>query len=390
MHDHAELGVAAHWRYKEGGKRDIHFDERVAWMRRLLEWKGEVSEAREFLEDFRGEVGRDRVYVFTPKGKIVDLPAGARPLDFAYAVHTDVGHRCRGAKVNGRIVNLTYELRSGDTVEVLTTAQGGPSRDWLLPHLGYLATPRARAKVRSWFKRQDYSQNIAAGKAALEQELHRLGIDKDKVDYERLIRRFHCQKLEEFLAAIGRGDVSTVTLADALAGPAADREEEVLSVPSSLPAFSLDKSGDVSILGVGDLLTHMGGCCKPVPGDPIIGFITRGHGVTIHRSDCLNVLNVEPDERPRLIEVEWTSSKSSTFPVDIQIRAFDRTGLIRDVTSVLGTERVNVLAMNTISDKGQNTAHMTLTIEVTHMGQLIRVLERIGQLPNILEARRKV
>jgi GTP pyrophosphokinase len=389
MHEHAELGVAAHWRYKEARTKSVEYDKRITWMRRLLAWKGDPSEAGDFLEDFRTRITQDRVFVFTPMGKTIDLPAGSHPLDFAYAVHTDVGHRCRGAKVNGRIVNLTYELKSGDTVEVLTAPGGGPSRDWLLPHLNFLATARARAKVRQWFKRQNYAENVVAGKASLEQELQRLGVHREKVDFERLMRRFHVPKLDDLLAAIGRGEISTVILADALGESAPERDARRAVFPSPGRSEGAGEAGGVKIMGVGDLLTQIARCCKPVPGDSVIGFITRGHGVTIHRCDCLNVLRVEAADRARFIEVEWSTSPKSTFPVDIQVQAYDRTGLIRDVTSVFSTEHINVLAMQSASDKRHNSAHMAMTIEVADMGQLVRVLDKIDQLPNVIEARRR-
>ncbi len=389
MHQHAELGVAAHWRYKEGARYDAGFEQKVAWMRQLLEWKEEESDARDFIDRFKAEVFEDRVYVLTPRGQVVDLPQGATPLDFAYHIHTDVGHRCRGAKVNGSMVSLTYELKSGEQVEILTARNGGPSRDWLNPHLGYLRTSRARAKVRQWFKQQDYEKNISAGRAALDRELRRLGITD--LSLEKLAQWFHYQRLDDFLAAVGHGAVLSTQIAGAahaLVTPVVPLEK---AVPSpARPPREGGGPGEIHIQGVGNLMCHMAQCCKPVPEDAIIGYITRGRGVTIHRRDCPSVLRLDGENRARLIEVSWSSKTENAYPVDVHVEAFDRPGLLRDITSLLANEKINVLALTTYMDKHDLTARIELTIEITDIGQLSRVLDRIGQLPNVREVRRQV
>ncbi len=389
MEKHAELGVAAHWRYKEGGKQNKAFEQKIAWLRQLLDWKEEEANAGDFIDRFKSEVFQDRVYVLTPSGEVFDLPQGATPLDFAYYIHTEVGNRCRGAKVNGRIVPLTYELKSGEQVEVLTTKQGGPSRDWLNPHLGYLKTSRARSKARSWFKQQDQQQNLADGKHLLDRELHRLGVHR--LSQDKLSEQFHLQSVEEMLVAIGRGDINPSQIAGAvhrLTAPEVKAEPE-----SNKPVRKRKnrvKEGDIQISGVGNLLTNMARCCKPAPGDPIIGFITQGRGVSIHRRDCKNVLNLPDTKRVRLIEVEWGGiGETSTYPVDVEIEAIDRQGLLIDIYSILGNEKINILATNTLSDKKSHSARIDLTLEIADIDQLSRVLSRINQLPNIVEVRRK-
>ena len=389
MHQHAELGVAAHWRYKEGGKQDKNFEQKVAWLRQLLDWKDEEANAGDFIDRFKSEVFQDRVYVLTPNGEVFDLPQGATPLDFAYYVHTEVGNRCRGAKINGRIVPLTYELKSGEQVEILTTKHGGPSRDWLNPHLGYLKTSRARSKARSWFKQQDQQQNLSDGKHLLERELHRLGVNN--LSYDRLCEHFHLQSTDELLIAIGRGDINPAQIASAvhrLTAPEKSPEEELRRKTIRKESMGTDA---ITIRGVGNLLTNIARCCKPAPGDPIIGFITQGRGVTIHRSDCNNVLNLPESKRARLIEVEWGGlGEDKTYPVDVEIEAIDRQGLLIDIYSVLANEKINILATNTLSDTRTHTARLDLTLEITDIDQLSRVLSRINQLPNVVEVRRKL
>ena len=389
MDKHAELGVAAHWRYKEGGGRhNKGFEQKIAWLRQLLVWKEEEANAGDFIDRFKSEVFQDRVYVLTPNGEVFDMPQGATPLDFAYYVHTEVGNRCRGAKVNGRIVPLTYELKSGEQVEVLTTRQGGPSRDWLNPHLGYLRTSRARSKARGWFKQQDQQRNLSDGRITLERELHRLGVAD--LGHERLYEVLHQGGVDDMLIAIGRGDITTAQIAGAvhkLTTPAVQDKEEALLQRKRAPSGA---DGDIQIRGVGNLLTNLARCCRPAPGDPIIGFITQGRGVTIHRSDCRNILNLPDEKRVRLIEVEWGGSgDSSTYPVEVEIEAVDRQGLLIDIYSVLANEKINILATNTLSDRKRHIARMDLTLEIRDIDQLSRILGRINQLPNVVEVRRK-
>ena len=386
MHRESELGVAAHWRYKEGARHDKGFDEKIQWLRSLLEWKDEVAEAGDFVDQFKSEVFSERVYVFTPKGNIVDLQAGATPLDFAYHIHTDIGHRCRGAKVNGHMVPLTHQLRTGDRVEILTVKEGAPSRDWLSPHLGYLATSRARQKVQAWFRLQNFESNVAAGRQALEREFQRLGLTD--VNYEKLASRFYFNTVDDFLAALGRGEVKPTQILQAvpgLAGPAMRSKK-----PASETRGGARKgSAAVTIQGVGNLLTRMARCCNPLPGDPIVGFITRGQGVTIHRQACANALRHHNENDERLIEVSWGLVAGGNYPVDVEIIAHERAGLLRDITSLFANEQINVLSVNSQSDRHQHVAHMVFHIEIPDVEMLSRILTLLDRIPNVMEVRRR-
>ena len=383
MHAQAELGVAAHWRYKEGMRGpETEADARIAWLRRILEHREETDEPGSPLVSLGKELDADRVYAFTPRGDVVDLPAGSTPLDFAYQIHTEVGHRCRGAKVNGRIVPLTYTVRSGDRIEVLTTRHPRPSRDWLNPNLGYLGSARSRAKVRHWFKHQDRERNVADGQEVWDRELKRLGVARPP--REALAERFNAARFEDFLAALGRGDVSVPQLAGAL--------QPYLPAPPP-PAPRLAKrrrrrTGDVRISGVGDLLTQMAQCCKPLPNDPITGYITRGRGVSIHRADCRNLLSLAGPESARLIDVAWSGGEEETWPVEVAVDAYDRKGLLRDATTVVSNEAVNIVAMDSQTDPGTHVVGMRITLEVRDVEQLSRVLGRLAQLPNVFDCRR--
>ncbi|MDH3559460.1 MAG: GTP diphosphokinase [Gammaproteobacteria bacterium] len=388
MHRHAELGVAAHWRYKDGGHFDPGYEEKISWLRQLLEWQDEEHTANDFVDRFKTEAFQERVYVLTPQGKIIDLPQGATPLDFAYEVHTEVGHRCRGAKVNGRIVQLTTELHNGDQVEVLTTRQGVPSRDWLNPHLGYLKTSRGRARVRSWFKHQDHEQNVSAGRAILDRELHRLSVTG--LSMEKLASRLKFQQVDELLAALGGGDINTGQLANAVNDLIPRPEVQEVELPRRTRKKRPVEPGGFKILGVGNLLTTTARCCHPVPNDPIVGYITRGRGVTIHRQDCGNVLRLQGQDRGRLIEVDWGLPSDEGYLADVSIEAYDRPGLLRDITAVLANEKINLSGVHTGTDMSDGIARMSLTLEIADIGQLSRVLTQIGQLPNVVEARRKV
>jgi len=389
MHRNAELGVAAHWRYKEGGEGPGDATARqIAWLRQMLEYREEDGDDGDLLERFKAEAFQDRVYAITPKGAIVELPQGATSLDFAYHVHTEVGHRCRGAKVNGRIVPLTYELKNGEQVEVLTAKSGGPSRDWLSPHLGYVKSNRARAKIRQWFVQQDQDKSIAAGRTALEREFQRLGIRQIKL--EKVAEKLNFAKPDELFATIGHGALTTAQviarIPDLLsASPGAGESLPVVRKPK----VAESGKGDVQIRGVGRLLSQMAHCCQPVPFEPIAGYITQGRGVTIHRQDCANLLALASQHHERVIEVSWGETPA-THPVDIMIIAYDRSGLLRDITSILANEPVNVLGANTLTDRETSIARMGLTLEVTDVVQLSRVLDKISQLHNVVEAYRKV
>lgn len=379
MHQNAEYGIAAHWRYKEGASRDDSYEKRILWLRTLMEWKQDVEDAREFLESMKTDVFQDRVYVFTPKGDVIDLPAGSTPIDFAYHVHTDVGHRCRGAKVNGKLVSLDYPLKTGDKVEILSAKRGGPSRDWLNPNLGLVKTQRARSKIRQWFKRQARDQNISQGKTMLEKELRRLGLSD--INLERLAKEFDYRNLDSMYEAIGCGDLGLGRLVNHLT--LAKEEEQSVVLPSK-PAPQPARGDDlVSVLGLKGLLTNMARCCNPAPGDEIVGYITRGRGATIHRQDCPNILRIR--DRERLVRVTWGEAKR-TYPVPVRIKAYDRNGLMKDVSTLIADEGVNMTGVKV--DVYQNLATFDLTLEVHDIAELSRILDRLENLPNILEAQR--
>jgi len=382
MHRRAELGIAAHWRYKEHAKRDVAFEAKIAWLRSLMDWQQEVTDAWEFIDSLKSDVFQyGRIYTFTPRGDIIDLTAGSTPIDFAYRIHTEIGHRCRGAKVNGKIVPLDYQLQNGDQVEILTARRGKPSRDWLNLHLGYIKTSRARQKIRQWFRRQDRAESVAQGRQLLEKELKRLGLDQK--NYEEIATLLKFDKVEDLMAAIGYGDINTQQVAAKLIE--AEEEEEEPELPEAAPPPP-EVSG-VTVRGVGDLLTRVAGCCHPLPGDPVVGYVTRGRGITIHRQDCRNILYLEDKER--LIEVDWGEDFKQVFPVMIQVLAYDRTGLMRDITEIMVEERINISAANIATHPKDHTAAITATLEISSIVQLSRILDRIEKLPNVFEARRR-
>ncbi len=386
MHEHAELGVAAHWAYKEGGDGGGDLAQKINWLRQLLEWREEERDAGDFVRRFQSEVFQDRVYVLTPRGNVIDLPAGATPLDFAYYIHTDVGHRCRGAKVDGSIVPLTHELRTGEQVEVLTGRLPRPSRDWLNPHLGYLRTSRARAKVRAWFRQQDLDRNISEGRIIVDRELRRLGIGD--LALNDLARRFGFEQVDDLFAAAGRGEIGPTQLAGAARERVMPATPPAAVPPPQRRRPARSGEGAIRIHGVGNLLSTIAGCCKPVPWDPIVGYITRGRGVSIHRQDCPNALRLQQESRERLIEVSWSDGSDATYPVDVGLLAYDRRGLLRDITAVLSNERINVLAMTTRTDEKDQIARIRVTLEIKDIDQLSRVLGRLGQIPNVAEVSR--
>jgi len=380
MEESAEFGIAAHWRYKEGRKRDRDFEQRINWLRRLMEWRQDVDNATDFVDAMKSEVFNDRVYVFTPRGDIIDLPAGSTPIDFAYHIHTDIGHRCRGAKVNGRLVNLDAKLQTGEAVEILTAKRGGPSRDWLNSSLEMVRTQRAISKIRQWFKREDREQNVSDGRQTLEREMRRLGLEG--MAYEQIARDLGYGQVEDLLAAIGCGDVSLGKVVSHLAE--AKLPELDLPRPLDLEARGGRLAPEaVTILGVSGLLTNIARCCKPLPGDPIIGYITRGRGATIHRRDCPNMLRIRDKER--LVQVSWGQARE-TYPVSVRIRAYDRDGLMRDVSTLVANEGISMSSIH-VSTKS-SLAIFDLVMGVTDLTQLSRVLNRLEALPNVLEARR--
>lgn len=387
MHRHAELGVAAHWQYKEGGAESGAIQQ-IAWLRQMLQASGQDDEDGDLLERFKAEALQDRVYAITPKGTIVELPQGATPLDFAYHVHTEVGHRCRGAKVNGRIVPLTYELKTGEQVEVLTSKHGEPSRDWLSAHLGYIKSNRARAKIRQWFTQQDQEKSVAVGRSALERELQRLGAPALKLD--KVAERLGFARADELLATIGHGALTTAQVLARIQDwlPAPPPSPDTFLIIRKPKPLEVAGKGDVQISGVGHLLTHLAQCCQPTPMEPIAGYITQGRGVTIHRQDCNNLSALLKRHSERVIEVSW-GDLPSTYPVNILILAHDRAGLLRDIASVVANEQVNVLSANTATDRKTAIARLEMTLEINDVLQLSRVLDKIGQLRNVMQAYRK-
>ncbi|MEA3278697.1 MAG: bifunctional (p)ppGpp synthetase/guanosine-3',5'-bis(diphosphate) 3'-pyrophosphohydrolase [Pseudomonadota bacterium] len=390
MHRHAEFGVAAHWAYKESKAHDAEFQRRVVWMRNWLELKNEGEDGGDFVERFKAEFEPVHIYVLTPQSKVIELPKGATPLDFAYAIHSEIGNRCRGARVNGRIVPLNQPLASGQSVEILTQKNAAPSRDWLSPHHGYLKTAKARNRVRQWFKQQDFDRYLAEGRSILEKELARLGIE-EKPQLEQIGRRYNFHKGEDVLAAIGRGELAPGQIARQVGEPKTekrDQPEPKTKTPSTQKRKPAGRA-EVVVEGVDDLMSHMAHCCKPVPYDPIVGYVTRGRGVTVHRRDCTTVRKMPPEEQTRLIDVHWAQQREdATYPVDVLVMAADRKGLLRDVSSVFSDEDVDVVGVNTSSDRNIDRATMRFTVEVKDMGQLEHVLIKLVQIPDVIDVRR--
>lgn len=378
MHQIAEYGVAAHWRYKEGEKDSLHYEEKIAWLRQLIEWQRELS-SEEFLESVKTDIFIDQVFVFTPKGEVKALPIGATPLDFAYRIHTELGHRCVGAKVNGKLVSLDYKLNNGDIVEIVVTkGTKAPSLDWLNPDLGYIKTSHAREKIRQWFKKQERAQNIERGKQLLEKEFRRLGMSLANSD--EMARLFNFENSDDFLAAIGYGGITPHQIALKLAG----EPEPPRKVSETLPPKTAAHSG-IQVLGVGDLLTRLASCCQPLPGNEIIGYITRSHGVTIHRKDCRNI--IDEKEKERLIGVNW-GQVQQVYPVVVQIDAWDRVGLLRDISTVVAEEKVNIISINTM-EYDVDTISIFLTVEIRNIPQLARLLSKINGVRSVISVTRK-
>ena len=385
MHQVAEYGVAAHWRYKEGVRQDQKFDAKVAWLRQLMDWQKDVAGgAQEFVDSLKTDIFQDQVYVFTPKGEIKELPSGATSLDFAYRIHTDVGHKCVGAKVNGRLVSLDTKLRNGDIVEIIT-AKGsrGPSRDWLNPNLGFVATAHAREKIRQWFRRQQREENIVRGREIVEKALKRLNVDGVKLD--DVADDFKFDRVDDFLAAVGYGDINSDEIGRHILSGAEEQRKNSTVQPQI--ARSAMPMGGLRVLGVGDLLTRVCRSCNPVPGDNIIGYITRGRGVTVHRDDCSSVLN--EDEKDRLVAVDWSESDQRVFPATVRIEAWDREGLVRDVTAILADEKVNIIALSAVVHKDQ-TATVWSTIEVPRLDRLSRIMSRLESIRDVFNVVREV
>jgi GTP pyrophosphokinase len=382
MHRHAELGVAAHWRYKEGGKIPAAFDQKIRFLRQLLE---PTNDGADLLDQIRDDFFEDRVYAISPKGDVIELCANATPLDFAYHVHTQVGHRCRGAKVNGRIVPLTYTLQNGDQVEIITGSQPQPSRDWLSPKLGYLAGIRARAKVRNWFRHQDRDQHLRQGREVLDRELARL--DVRDVPTDTIAKQLKFNDTDGLCVALGAGDLTSASIATALqhvrGTEFADRARPRRRTRKAGPQDSS------AVSGVGDLLCNFARCCRPVPPEPIVGYITQGRGVSIHRQDCGNFLGLNLRSPERVLEISWGESDAAAYPVDLSLHAFDRSGLIRDITAVLADDDANIMDLRSHTDKESMQVIADISIEVKDLPTLSAVIAKLEQLPNVVSVRRK-
>lgn len=388
MHENSELGVAAHWRYKEGSSFNAGFQQKVNWLRQYIEsgqseegstGEGNADEVNQAIDD----VFDDRVYVITPKGKVFDLCKDATPIDFAYMVHTEIGHKCVGAKVNGKIVPLTYNLQSGDTVEVLTKSNASPSRDWLVSSLDFVKSSKTKSKIRSWFKHQDLDENIASGKALYEREIHRLGMEG--FDINKILERSQCQTPEEYFAALGRGEISNEQLSSRL--------EENLKLSSIEPHDEFTNllrkpkerdDGDVEIYGVGNLMTYMASCCRPVPEEPIVGFISKNRGVGVHRQDCPNIKKLIEEDDGRLIEISWNTNTKGNYSASLKIEAYDRPGLFNEVSSIFSSEKVNITAINTNTSEDKMVM-MSFNIQITDVAKLSRIINKIASVPSVVD-----
>lgn len=385
MDEFAEHGVAAHWRYKEAGSSKRNINSGIESLRKLLD--STKSNDEELMESFRTEMFNDRVYVLTPEGRVIDLPEGGTPLDFAYAVHTEIGHRCRGAKVNGRIVQLTYELQNGERVEILTTKEATPRRDWLISHLGFIKTSRARNRIRGWFRKQDKEKNYTEGKALCDREFKRHGI---KPELSKVVQHFKLESIDDFYINLGRGDISLAQMSAMMHEfEEKQRHKVTVQLPSKPTLKQVKKtSSSVNVLGVGNLLTTIANCCMPVPHDDIVGFITKDRGVSVHRIDCKNILHLKDKDQARLVEVEWGDSDIHNYPVNLLIQANDRHGLLTDISRTLSDDKVNVVAVNTMSNKKDQSARMSVTIEIRDLQQLSRIMDKISQLRNVIDVTR--
>jgi len=380
MHQKAELGVASHWRYKEGVQLDPRMESNIAQMRDLLQ--GSAEEVSDAISEISTEVSNDRVYVFTPAGKIVDIPQGGTPLDFAYSIHSEVGHRCRGAKVNGRIVNLTTVLKTGDEVEILTTKESRPSRDWMNKNLGFIKSAGTRSKVRNWFNHQDFEQNLLDGKSIYDRMLNKYSIHN--VDLKKLVAHFKRKDSDQFYADIGRGLITSAQMLGVLQTEPERDPFRKIKKEAKTPV----SRDEVSIHGVGNLLTQFARCCKPVPGDAIVGFITINSGISIHKRSCSNILSLPEEKRQRLIEVEWGQQAGSVYPVEINMTAYQRTGLMQDISTILANLKINLLSINANTDRDEQIVHTRMTIEIHSVDELVAIIDKLSQLPNVQEVRR--
>ncbi len=381
MHQEAELGVAAHWMYKEGSAQDASYQAKLNAIRNLLHESETLDSDKESEEYLQTELGDDRVYVFSPHGDVMDLPTGSTPLDFAFQIHTELGYRCRGAKINGSIVPLTYQLKSGDQVEVLTIKEGGPSRDWLNPHLGYIKSSKSRQKINVWFKKQERDQNIEQGRDTIEREFKRLHLNNQSIS--KLAQSLKYKKTDDMYAALGVGDLRLAQVLNKIHEIERPVKEEV---PQTKPEIQPIKKNAISIQGIGNLKYSFAKCCKPIPFDPIIGFISVGRGIIIHRSDCIHVMQEFAPERQ--IQVNWGEQNEDLFPVDIEIYGFDRQGLLRDIMSVLTSEKIRITGTRSSTDTKTNEARIVLNLQVEDLATLGKILNKVLQIPNVIDASR--
>lgn len=394
MHEYNELGIAAHWRYKEGTSHSDAeaVNNKILWLRQLLEWKDEVADANEFIDRVKDEVFEDRVYVFSPKGKVVDLSVGCTPIDFAYAIHTEVGHRCRGARVNGKMVPLTHQLKTGEQVDIMTAKEGGPSLDWLNPHRGYVNSRRARSRIQYWFRHENRDETITHGRRVLERELDRMNLND--VNLEQLSKALNVDDTDEMYFKIADGSIKpgrAAVVAQSLLSPEEQYKDEQLELRLKGGKSTQEEvqPRNLSIQGVSGLMTQLAKCCQPVPGDRVLGFVTRGSGITIHRESCPNIMYQQDTSSDRVVEVSWGNKNEQVYPMTILITAFDRKGLLRDVSTVMADEKINVMELTTRTDKQNQTVLMDSVVEVTSLEALSRLMAKLDQLPNVLSVKRK-
>ncbi len=397
MHKDAELGVAAHWKYKEGNTGSVSaYEEKIIWLRKLLEWQDDIAKSADTISALKSQVFDDRVYVFTPRGQVVDLPTGSTPLDFAYAIHSDVGHRCIGAKVNDRIVPFTYQLQMGEQIDIITQKNPNPSRDWLNPNSGFTHTQKARSKIAAWFKKLDRDKNIPLGKEQLEVEINRLGLTIKQVE-QHALPRYNLKQLDDLYNAIGAGDIRLSPLINFLQSKllkptAQEADEEILrhvnQKNNNPQGKKSDKSGYIVVDGVGNLMHHIARCCQPIPGDDITGYITQGRGISIHRSDCEQLNELKTAHPERLVVTKWGKIAERKFQLSIRILASDRNGLLRDITTVLANEKIGITNVSSRSDYKRQTATMDIQIELTNVDMLAKILARLAKLDGIIEAKR--
>ena len=392
MHDDAELGIAAHWKYKEGATAGRSgYEEKIVWLRKLLAWQNDIADSGDVLDEMRSQVFDDRVYVFTPRGEVIDLPQDATPLDFAYAIHSEIGHRCIGAKVAGKIVPFTYNLKMGDQVEIITQKQPNPSRDWLNPNIGFVNTSKARAKIIAWVKKLDREKNIPIGREALEAEMTKLGLTHKQIETYAL-PRYNLKQMDDLYAGIGGGDIKLNQLSHYLQSrlikPTAEQEDEAVLKQLNKNSHQKAQNGQVIIEGVGNLMHSIARCCQPIPGDPIVGYITQGRGISIHKADCEQLFELQSLNPARVVEAQWGSYAGEGLSLTIRIIANDRNGLLRDVSAIMANEKVNVLSVASRIDAKRSLAIINMEIQMNNVAMLNKILARITLLDDVIEARR--